>query len=519
VGATTRLTAFVENATSSAVIWQSSNLSVANVDGNGNVMGVGVGSAFVTATAVAGNGASASAAITVTSPATPSCGEATVSVPGTVSGTLSSSDCRLADGSYYDRWRFTLASQSAIVIDLTSSAFDTYLALVNAAGTVVATDDDSGNGENARISTTLPPGTYVIFATSFDAGKVGPYSLSVQAGGGSSVSVQVSPSSRNMTVGETFAFQAIVTGTSDARVTWSSSATGVATIDGAGIVRASGPGTATIRATSLAVPTASGTATVTVTSGQSSTIEIVVTNSLHNDVNITINGIVVGSVPPRSTRQTQIQWTASVAMSWSLVRTTTTNGIPVGDVIGGNFEPVSNPGQRINYTIDAIVGQSFIFRPIIVNQTGTTLLMGVNEGLQSQNRCNCTVAPGSSGTVIGYYRLFSNSNVRAYRDGSGYTGGYIYWSNFASSVDPSSGDIRLNATIAPGADIAAARQGSIGAEWLEQAPIPPSDVLDAFAPVPPEGELESQRPPLNAIRAQSAGPRIAKFPKVVRLQP
>src|SRR5690606_28561496 len=119
-----------------------------------------------------------------------------------------------------------------------------------------------------------------------------------------------------------------------------------------------------------------------------------------------------------------------------------------------------------------------IFRPTIVNSTATTLLMGVNEGLQSQNRCNCTVAAGSSGTSIGYYRLFSNSNVRAYNNGSGYTGGYIYWENFASSVDGSTGDVTLRATSSPAADLASVPGGPIDAGTSGVSLAQRSDVLD-----------------------------------------
>jgi len=149
-----------------------------------------------------------------------------------------------------------------------------------------------------------------------------------------------------------------------------------------------------------------------VTAAQSSTIEIVITNSLYNAANITVNGAVVGSVPARSTRQTQVLRTGSASVSWSLVRTTTTSGVPVGDDISGHFDPVVNPGDRINYAIDAVVGQTFIFRPIIVNQTGLAPLMGVNEGLQSQNPCNCTVPAGSTGTAIGYHFLFQLERSR-----------------------------------------------------------------------------------------------------------
>ena len=36
---------------------------------------------------------------------------------------------------------------------------------------------------------------------------------------------------------------------------------------------------------------------------------------------------------------------------------------------------------------------------------------------------------GTENTSFGYYRLFSNSNVRAYRDATNYTGSFIFWNS------------------------------------------------------------------------------------------
>ena len=315
-----------------------------------------------------------------------------------------------------------------------------------------------------------------------------------------------------MNVGELYAFQALVSGTSDTRVTWSTNPMGVATVSSGGVVSAVTPGTTTIRATSVAEPSAFATATVTVNAVQSNTIEIVVTNALLNAVNVTVNGMPVGSVPASSTRQTVVPRTASVTTGWSLVRTTTTEGVPVGDVISATFGAVTNPGDRINYTIDAVIDQMYIFRPTIANQTGVSLLMGVNEGLQSQNRCGCTVPPFSPATALGYYRLFSNTNVRAYRDGTNYTGGYIYWDSFAPAVDALSGYILLNATFPPSLNFGAALADAMrtnAAMAARESRAPRSDVDDVLDPVPweapriatlqggagvPKGAVPLQRP-------------------------
>lgn len=284
------------------------------------------------------------------------------------------------------------------------------------------------------------------------------------------VQVTVSPSSRAMAVGEQYRFTATVSGSADLGVTWTSSATSVASVDASGIVRGVGPGTATIRATSTANPGAWGSAVVTVTAPPAA-VTIVVTNQLLNPVNIEVNGVVQGSVPGGETRQTTVAYVSPLQVSWTLIRSTTTQGTPVGDDIGGEFSTLSNPPGQLDYTIDAIVGNSYIFRPLIVNQSAVPLLMGVNEGLQSQNRCNCVVPAFSSGTQIGYYLLYSNSNVRAYRSGNGYTGGYIYWQDFANGVNPSSGAVTLTATQAPPAP--GASPGLVGAMGAPTGELPP----------------------------------------------
>lgn len=106
--------------------------------------------------------------------------------------------------------------------------------------------------------------------------------------------------------------------------------------------------------------------------------------------------------------------------------------------MSGTFEIVNPPGRQ-ELTVDNIVADQSYFVPFITNGTGTGLLMEVNGGLQSQNRCNCVVAANTNNVAIGYYRLFSNSNVRAYRSGSNYTGQYRFFEKFLSFVENQSG--------------------------------------------------------------------------------
>ena len=83
-------------------------------------------------------------------------------------------------------YRFALGQSGPVEIDLVSSAFDTFLALREgaAAGRLVATDDDGGQGTNSRIVADLSAGTYTIEATSYATGVTGAFTLTVTGSGG-----------------------------------------------------------------------------------------------------------------------------------------------------------------------------------------------------------------------------------------------------------------------------------------------------------------------------------------------
>ncbi len=108
-------------------------------------------------------------------------------MPGqTMSGQLSMTDSRLSDNSVYQAWTYVGARGERIQVDVMSSAFDAYAILEDANGKVLARDDDSGGGTNARIVFTLPAaGAYRIIANTYRQGSYGAYTLTVrQLGGG-----------------------------------------------------------------------------------------------------------------------------------------------------------------------------------------------------------------------------------------------------------------------------------------------------------------------------------------------
>ena len=113
------------------------------------------------------------------------CPSAAISVGQSVNGSLSTSDCRLSDGSYFDSYTFSGTSGQQVSVSMSSSTFDTYLLLLRPDGTLLAEDDDGGGSLNSRIpagggTITLPAtGTYKILANAFAANVTGGYTLSL----------------------------------------------------------------------------------------------------------------------------------------------------------------------------------------------------------------------------------------------------------------------------------------------------------------------------------------------------
>lgn len=107
------------------------------------------------------------------------------SIPSIAVGQRVNGSLSIQDGSaignpsvYADLYRLTVASSTSMTVDLSSTAFDSYLRILSSTGALVASDDDSGGLGNARIQTTLGAGTYFVMATSFFGG-VGDYSLAI----------------------------------------------------------------------------------------------------------------------------------------------------------------------------------------------------------------------------------------------------------------------------------------------------------------------------------------------------
>ena len=129
-----------------------------------------------------------------------------IAIGQTINGTLTASDCINGDR-YYVAYTFSGTANQQIAISQNSTAFDTYLYLLNSSGTVIAEDDDGGGGTNSRIPATsgfftLPAtGVYTIRASSYTAGATGAYSLTLTANGGAGCTYQGTPASNSVASG------------------------------------------------------------------------------------------------------------------------------------------------------------------------------------------------------------------------------------------------------------------------------------------------------------------------------
>lgn len=120
-------------------------------------------------------------------PASSGCTPSTTAIQagGSMTGTLATTDClsSVRAGRYYDDFRFEASAGSKYTITLNSTAFDSYLYLLDSAGRTLAYNDDvSSRSTNARIIyTPTVSGTLTIHATSYAAEKTGGYTLALSA--------------------------------------------------------------------------------------------------------------------------------------------------------------------------------------------------------------------------------------------------------------------------------------------------------------------------------------------------
>jgi len=169
------------------------------------------------------------------------------------------------------------------------------------------------------------------------------------------------------------------------------------------------------------------------------TPRIYITNNLDYAINLMVNGNVIGSVSAQNTQYADVT-VSSLSVSFALVQPTL-SGTALGDPMTGIFQTIYNPSGSYSFTVDTQIGQQLYFEPLIANRTGVPLLIDVNGGLAAENRCNCDAPAGSTNVGTGYYKLFSNGNVRLFRSDSNYTGPYLFWGTDSTGSVSSGGTL------------------------------------------------------------------------------
>jgi len=125
--------------------------------------------------------------LTTSTPFAPQDAES-VTVPGSVEGTLNAGDPVVPDGwtGPSKAYSFSVADDTALKIDARSYDFDTYLYLFDESGRMVASNDDldyseaSGYATDSQLFLVLGPGEYVVYVSTWAADGAGDFTLTFQ---------------------------------------------------------------------------------------------------------------------------------------------------------------------------------------------------------------------------------------------------------------------------------------------------------------------------------------------------
>lgn len=96
-------------------------------------------------------------------------------------GRLAPGDEVASDGSLFDRYTFDGTSGQRVTILAESTAFDTYLAIMDSEGQILTENNDAAGGSNSQIETTLPEtGTYTVIVNGYTPEDRGQYTLTIR---------------------------------------------------------------------------------------------------------------------------------------------------------------------------------------------------------------------------------------------------------------------------------------------------------------------------------------------------
>ena len=88
------------------------------------------------------------------------------------------------DGAFLDRYALAVPTATTVRITMRSAEVDSFLWLLTSGASVIAFDDDDGEGIfglDAQISEPLARGCYLVETTSLDEGETGSYTLRTES--------------------------------------------------------------------------------------------------------------------------------------------------------------------------------------------------------------------------------------------------------------------------------------------------------------------------------------------------
>jgi hypothetical protein len=174
-----------------------------------------------------------------------------------------------------------------------------------------------------------------------------------------------------------------------------------------------------------------------------------VSNALIAPVTVSIDGTAYAILTSGKSTQLAVssraQW-----LTWTSAKPAGPDGQPFVDDIGEVKIPISGINGALE--ISNMIGDQTYITARVLNLTATQVSIGVYDG----NLVSCAgVLPGATASAngfvqIGYYRLSTVTEVRAYRDGSRCTGPYTSWpSAQLAGFAPKSGLLTLSLSLAP----------------------------------------------------------------------
>ncbi len=369
------------NATNKAIIWMTSNDSVATVDGNGQITPIGIGTAIITVITQDG-GFDAQCTVTVTEYSTPvqsvSLNENTLTLNVRESKTLTA----------------TILPADATNKLITWSSSDSTIATVDQTGKITA----------------IVAGTAIIMVTTADGGHTAQCTVTVN--NVPVTGVTLNENSLELFVEETKTLTATVApdNVTNDTVTWSSSNNGIATVAN-GVVTAVGVGTAIITVT-----TADGNKTDTCT--------VEVNPNLVRDITLTPNTCILQigeqkvlevTFDPANATNKKVTWTTSDAS----IATVDSNGkieaVGVGTAIITVTTEDGGFTKQCTVEVKPIPVESIILDKItldLIVKEETTLTATVNPGEATYKTVTWTTSDASVVTVDG------NGKITAVKEGT-----------------------------------------------------------------------------------------------------